>query len=832
MTAARGFIVAFVLGLIAMLGGPAAAQTTAMHGTIAFQAATRIAGPRADAEMPLQLEVRFAIQNRAKLEALLAAQQNPASPEYHKGLTPAEFRQRFGPSDAEVQRLRSWLKSRGFQLSSSRPDSIRFSGTVATAERAFGTRIATFEDGSKFGNLDEVQLPKQFDGLVGDIVGLNNLGHLRPTILAASQGLPKLIAFAALQGVSGGVIGASPDDGGSGAQPDGREAPLYNSSLGTHFAPADFYTFYDETPLLNAKTDGGGNDCIAIFSESDTDANIYTIFDNQFSLSTANVTTENVGTAPGLVLGAESELLLDIEWSHAVAPGAPITIYAAPHGSGISDAAALTAAVGQAVTDNTCGTISISYDDCGDEEMFYTVTMENIFMQAAVQMQTVFVSAGDFGSDDCQTGVQNVNELSTSPYVVSVGGTQFLPNYSEQGNDEGSVSEDTWNDGAPNPAKESLGQGATGGGVSRFFTKPTYQMGVTPADGMRDVPDVAMLASDSEPGVFVEDDPGANDQPTLEVFGGTSVGAPIWAGISKLIVQANGGHRVGNLNPLIYQLGPETSVQIFRDVETGNNAVDSQVSLTGPGVEVAGFDAAPGYDQVTGWGTVDIANFVSAAAGTVLPTPSATPTRTPTPTATATVTATGTPLKTATRTATPTVSATPTASASATRTATPTPTVSATPTPTASATITATPTETATATATETATATATATPTATPTAVWVQEKLTLSANTLNFGKTTLMSTKSKSLTIKNDGKTKTGNTVLIGTPVISGTGMAAFSVTSACPAELLPKQSCKLTITFSPGEVLGQQQAMLTVTTNAAGLHMVNLEGTGKQPK
>jgi hypothetical protein len=94
------------------------------------------------------------------------------------------------------------------------------------------------------------------------------------------------------------------------------------------------------------------------------------------------------------------------------------------------------------------------------------------------------------------------------------------------------------------------------------------------------------------------------------------------------------------------------------------------------------------------------------------------------------------------------------------------------------------------------------------------------------------MSTKSKSLTIKNDGKTKTGNTVLIGTPVISGTGMAAFSVTSACPAELLPKQSCKLTITFSPGEVLGQQQAMLTVTTNAAGLHMVNLEGTGKQPK
>ena len=394
-----------------------------------------------------------------------------------------------------------------------------------------------------------MQLPKQFDGLVGDIVGLNNLGHLRPTILAATQGLPRVIAFAALQDVSGGVIGASPDVSAPDTQPDGREAPLYDdSSFGEHFAPADFYTFYDETPLLSAGINGGGNDCIAIFSESDTDSNIYTIFDNQFSLPTPSVTTENVGTAPGLVLGAESELLLDIEWSHAVAPGAPITIYAAAHGSGISDAAALTAAVGQAVSDNTCGTISISYDDCGDPESFYTNTMDGIFAQAASQGQTVFVSAGDFGSDDCQLGVQNVNEISTSSHVISVGGTQFLPNYSGQGNDEGFVSEDTWNDGAPNPAKESTGQGATGGGASQYFTKPAFQVGLTPADGMRDIPDVAMLASDTQPGVFVEDDPGSNDQPTLEVFGGTSVGAPVWAGISKLIVQSNGGHRVGNLN--------------------------------------------------------------------------------------------------------------------------------------------------------------------------------------------------------------------------------------------------------------------------------------------
>ena len=93
-------------------------------------------------------------------------------------------------------------------------------------------------------------------------------------------------------------------------------------------------------------------------------------------------------------------------------------------------------------------------------------------------------------------------------------------------------------------------------------------------------------------------------------------------------MQSNGGHRVGNLNLLIYPLANEnTGVQIFRDVEIGNNAVDSQVSFQ-DNVEVPGFSAAQGYDQVTGWGTVDISNFVSAIIGGMLPTPTATPTRT------------------------------------------------------------------------------------------------------------------------------------------------------------------------------------------------------------
>ncbi len=88
--------------------------------------------------------------------------------------------------------------------------------------------------------------------------------------------------------------------------------------------------------------------------------------------------------------------------------------------------------------------------------------------------------------------------------------------------------------------------------------------------------------------------------------GGTSIGAPSWAGISQLISQ-QGGNRVGNLNPRIYQLGAEANGAAtgIRDVTSGNNSFDG----------VAGFSAGPGFDKASGWGTVDLGLFVPAYLG-------------------------------------------------------------------------------------------------------------------------------------------------------------------------------------------------------------------------
>jgi hypothetical protein len=258
--------------------------------------------------------------------------------------------------------------------------------------------------------------------------------------------------------------------------------------------------------------------------------------------------------------------------------------------------------------------------------------------------------------------------MSADPNVTSVGGSQFHPVYDGAGNDVGSVAESAWNDPA----------GAGGGGKSQLFSKPSYQNSVTPNDGGRDVPDVAYAASPYFPGFYWGDDVSGTAVMNC-CIGGTSLAAPLWAGLAKLIAQKSG--RLGNMNPKIYQLGAlnNAAQSGLRDVTSGNNNWNG----------VAGFPAVTGYDQATGWGTADMATFASAFAG-------ASSGSTPTPTPTATPTPTSTPTSTPTPTVTPTAKPTPTPQPTPTPTPKPRHTPKPTPTPTPKAPATPTPTPTST----------------------------------------------------------------------------------------------------------------------------------------
>jgi subtilase family serine protease len=612
----------------------------------------------ADSSAILQMQIRFALRHRTALARLLAEQQNPASSNYHQWLSSDEFLKRFGPSPSEINAVASWLAHEGFAVTGREGNALAFSAPVAVVQSAFAVRIATFGDGSVYANTTDPLIPKRFAAVVASVLGMDNMVHA----VAMNRQTDSLSAM--------------PDAIVNGAQA---------------FGPSDLHTFYDET--VGTGRDGTGS-CIAIVGVSDFLDSTMTTFANQFGLPAINYTRVLSGSNPG-INGDDAESELDLQWSHAAAPGASTNFYLG--NDLVSDIAA-------AVNANACGVISISYGFCGVSSSFMTETMDPIFQQAAVQGQSVFVSAGDQGAagiglnssgTECVVNsTRSVSEMSADPNVTSVGGTQFSPTYSG-GNDVGYATEQVWNDGS----------GATGGGLSQVFTKPGYQVGSgVPNDGMRDVPDISLIASPNYPGVFFADD--VNGVAQVECcIGGTSLSAPVWAGFVTVIGQLTGNSRLGNFNRIIYPLAnTKYSTAGFHDITIGNNNFNG----------VIGFNAGPGFDQASGWGTIDFNVFAGAVknflAPSSSPTPSATPTKTASPTAIASRTATATPTLTVspTRTATPTITAT--------RTITPTPTATRTATPTITPTKTATPTSTATRTMTPTATATRTVTPTITPT--------------------------------------------------------------------------------------------------------------------
>ncbi len=655
------------------------------------------------------------LRNTGELAQLLQEQQDPHSFQYHRWLTADEFEARFGPVQQDLDAVSQWMRASGFQItgSSRRDRYVLASGTVAQAEQAFGTTIMSFGDGDSYANVTEPMVPPQIAAVIGSVNGLSNFIHAQPANGRRSLGSPpdlesELLWPEAARGFLSLVAMIDPaareDFGQRPAAPGGPVAsPDY---LSNGFGPQDLYSFYNETALLG-EADGGGAGCIAIVGDSDILDTGPTTFASDFNLPAPSITKVLVNNLNPGTNADEDEAQLDLQWSHVTAPGAAQTFYLAD-GANSSVNGPIVDAIQRAVRDNLCQIISVSFELCGGSNSFFTGTLSPIYAQAAVQGQTIFIASGDQGAAGVVTkgkkcvvaASRHVNEMGADPNVTAVGGTGFTPVYDGSGNNLGNVPESAWND-----------NGSTGGGASAIYTKPAYQSGVGTSGNMRNVPDIALIASDLSPGVwFVTDNAGTPELACC--IGGTSLSTPLWAGLAKVIAQLQGGkEQLGTINPRIYQLAQAgLAPNGFRDIDDLSNN-----SFNG----VLGFTAGVGYDQTTGWGTVDMTTFANAFVGATTPTATPAITTTATPTPTATPTATLTPTSTPTRTPNASPTSTPTSTATSTPTATPTPTLTptSTPTPTPTTSPTRTPTTTATPTATPTATLTPTSTPTRTPTA-------------------------------------------------------------------------------------------------------------------
>jgi Pro-kumamolisin, activation domain/Putative Ig domain len=592
-----------------------------LHGNIHPLARAQYDQGKVDPSLQLQrITILFQLTaaQKADLEALLAAQQNPTSPSFHQWLTPAQYGDRFGIAQSDLNQVTAWLQAQGFVIVETPPSRnlVVFSGSAAQVQAAFHTEIHEYSTsgGRFYSNASEPSVPAAIAGVIAGFRGLNNY-RLKPRSIKSRN-------------VS------------SVAQPN-----FTSSITGNNFvAPGDFATIYDLKPLYVATPpiDGTGQK-IVIVGQSDIVLADIAAFRTAAGLpAKAPVVTLVSGSSdPGVLTGGdEQESSIDIEWAGAVATNATIVfVYANPNTTnGVFDA------LQYAISQDIAPVISVSYGGC---EALFSSSDINFFVaiaqQANAQGITITSATGDGGATDCDgdlgnypaiTGL-NVDIPAALPYVTGVGGTEF---------DEGTgtywqpqstsdivnsalsyIPEKVWNDSAPAP----VGLSAGGGGASSIFGKPSWQTGTgVPADGVRDVPDIAINASPSHDSYLtcVQFVPKGETAYTssclngtfrysdnsLEAYGGTSFGGPTFAGILALVNQKTGSSGQGNINYILYPLAVN-SPTAFNDITTGDNKSPcTQGTEDCPDGNPIGFVAGLGYDPATGLGSVNATNLVNA----------------------------------------------------------------------------------------------------------------------------------------------------------------------------------------------------------------------------
>jgi subtilase family serine protease len=363
------------------------------------------------------------------------------------------------------------------------------------------------------------------------------------------------------------------------------------------YTPHQYRVAYGIQPLLDQGIDGRGETVTVVAPTADPGASAWdatdirqdlAAFDGEFGLPAARIQVVTTLGGAASPWQAGSEEVTDFEILHTVAPAAILRVVLLPSDEQnvLKNAATATADMLAVLRLAVSGTdvASISW---GMGEHSYTraqvAEMHAILQGAAAHHVTVDAASGDLGAaGDPVWGTpdKEVNLPAADPLVLAVGGTRLTVNPSA-----GAYISET--------AMGGPGGGGSGGGFSHLYARPAYQDGV-PGISARGVPDVAGAGQGSIPFVFT----GAGKTWIL-AFGGTSASAPLWGGLMALADQY-AHHDLGFVNPAIYRIARSTSYhQAFHDVTTGNNTVNVG------SVTITGYQAAPGWDPVTGWGSPD-----------------------------------------------------------------------------------------------------------------------------------------------------------------------------------------------------------------------------------
>ncbi len=577
------------------------------------------------------IQVALSLRDTASAHTLAARLASPNSTERGRFLTSRQFLDRFAPTETTVASVSGWLTAQGVSVEgvSRNRLMIRAHAPTSVLEQAFGTQLATYRDriADRIATLvapaAPISVPAGLKTSITAVLGLDDSEmsirpqHTVPHATAQAQNCARWWGEQNNRDV-----------------PQKYPAGAQSNSLCGYTGPS-VRAMYG----LNADQSGMGSTI-----------GIVGAYDSTTLAADVNRAAADTKT-PGLAEGQYSKVLpeggftdekecdssswkfeqtLDVQAAHTIAPAAQLRYYAAKSCIG-----GLYEAFNKAVEDNTVDVISASWGNADGERRMPPATRDlfnQMALQAAIQGQSIMVSSGDAGNNSGAVGTPTASFPATSPYVTAVGGTtvglgqdnkpKVLTGWENSGN---TLSGQRW---IPQSDADGRFAGGAGGGPSALYDTPEWQQGVVPASvagGRRAIPDVAALA-DSYTGLLIGYTD-ASGRYGLSTSGGTSLAAPLMAGLAADAQHARGGaQRGGLLNPALYALRGDTSALV--DVVPQKAGVWTPVMHALPGAKVPGaegsylvdFDARPqnlasgrGWDPVTGVGT-PARDFVRALA--------------------------------------------------------------------------------------------------------------------------------------------------------------------------------------------------------------------------
>jgi subtilase family serine protease len=558
------------------------------------------------------------VHNPDKLDSFIKKLSDKGSPNYHKWITQAQFNATYGPTSQEVNAVQNFLTAQGLTLLEVAENNmyVKVQGTVAAVQKAFHVQINNYSlNGQTYrSNKANPSLNSTCGGYLAAITGMDDYGF-QPAIAqaAAPDGQPYPAkplsispngAFFEAHAFRPPETHAFSDTNNTATYTGNRYgADITNQNPPNlppqGYQPSEVYTAYKLNDVYNAGYDGTGQTIVITDAfGSSTIAYDAAVFSSIYGLPPVNLTVYRGQGLPNNPhsAGWDTETSLDVEWSHAIAPGAKIALVLADNHASLDEA------INWAVVHHLGNTISNSWstvEGFGVPAQFNE--MERILQMAAAQGIDVNFSSGDSGDEIGRVGFLTVDFPASSPYATGIGGTSLALNQ-----DNSKMFEAGWgtnlteiadvspsggvvpDDGPPVIPPLPFGfQFGAGGGTSLTFAQPSFQSGFVPPTGKRMVPDIGWLADPYTGVEFIQTIDGTT---FVGVVGGTSLSCPMFSGIMAICAQ-KAGHPLGQAATLVYGL-PAGAVNDIVPVGSATNPT-GVVTGTNPAVYSADDLAQP-----------------------------------------------------------------------------------------------------------------------------------------------------------------------------------------------------------------------------------------------